>query len=146
MGWFTFANCLVLFKGKSSEDGKRWIKFLLDNERYSRFWRSIPGAMMPATKAVNESKDFWEHPFFVKHREEVRILQEGVASGSFPGASQGLHANLRLLVQSEALWRMLERIVKEDADVEKAVAQAHRELEADLAKIKARREEPTKKR
>lgn len=146
IGWFTFANCLVLFKGKNSEDGKRWIKFLLEDERYSRFLRSIPGAMMPATKAVNESKEFWEHPFFRKHRDEVRILQEGVANGSYPGASQGLHANLGLLAQSEALWRMLELIIKEQVDVEKAVAQAQKELEADLARIKARREGPEKKR
>jgi len=80
-------NCLVLFKGKNPEDGKRWIQFLLEDERYGRFLRSIPGAMMPVTDAINQSKDFWEHPFFRKHREEVRILQQGVAQGSFPGAS-----------------------------------------------------------
>jgi len=145
VGWFTFANCLVLFKGQNPEDGRRWIQFLLEDERYSRFLRSIPGAMMPVTNAVNESKDFWEHPFFRRHREEVRILQQGVAQGSFPGASHGLHANVGLLVESGALPRLFEKIVKENAEVEKAVAQAQQELEADLARIKARREE-TKKR
>ena len=144
VGWFTFANCLVLFKGKNPEDGKRWIKFLLEDERYSRFVLSIPGAMMPVTVAIDRSDKFWEHPFFRKHREEVKILQEGVAQGSFPGASQGLNANLGLLVESKALPRMLERIVKENVDVEKAVAQAQQELEADLAKIKAQREKVTK--
>ena len=141
VGWFTFANCLVLFNGKNSDDGKRWIQFLLDGERYSRFLQSIPGAMMPVTSAVTQSKQFWEHPFFRKHREEVAILQEGVAEGSFPGASQGLHANLGLLVQSEALPRMLERIVRENVNVEEAVAQAQQQLEADLAKLVAQREE-----
>ena len=96
---------------------------------------------MPVTNAVNESKDFWADPFFRKHREEVKILREGIAKGSFPGASQGLNANLGLLVESEALWRMLERIVKNDVGIEKAVAQAQQELEAELARIKARREE-----
>jgi multiple sugar transport system substrate-binding protein len=146
VGWFTFANCLVLFKGKNAEDGKRWMRFLLEDERYGRFLRSIPGAMMPVTNAVNQSKEFWEHPFFVKHRAEVGILREGVAQGSFPGASQGLHANLGLLVESEALPRMLERIVRENIAVERAVAQAHQEFEADLARFKARREDATKKR
>jgi multiple sugar transport system substrate-binding protein len=140
VGWFTFANCLVLFKGKNPEDGKRWIQFLLEDEQYSRFLRSIPGAMMPVTNTINQSKDFWEHPFFRKHSDEVRILQEGVAQGSFPGASQGLHANVGLLVESEALPRMLERIIKENANIEKAVAQAQQEFETDLARIKLRRE------
>jgi multiple sugar transport system substrate-binding protein len=146
VGWFTFANCLVLFKGKNPEDGKRWIQFLLEDERYSRFLLSIPGMMMPVTNAINQSDRFWEHPFFLKHREEVRIQQEGVDQGSFPGASQGLNANLGLLVQSKALLRMLERIIKENTDIKKAVALAQEEFEADLAKIKARNEEKAKKR
>lgn len=141
VGWFTFANCLVLFNGKNSADGKRWIQFLLEDERYGRFLQSIPGAMMPVTNAITQSEEFWEHPFFRKHRDEVAILREGVAQGSFPGASQGLHANLGLLVQSETLPRMLERIVRENVDVEKAVAQAQQELEAELAKMVARRGE-----
>jgi multiple sugar transport system substrate-binding protein len=139
VGWFTFANCLVLFNGKNPEDGKRWIEFLLEDERYSRFLSSIPGAMMPVTVTIDGSEKFWEQPFFRKHREEVRVLQEGVAQGSFPGASQGLNENLGLLVESGALPRMLERIIKENVDVEKAVALAQQELEADLAKMKARR-------
>jgi len=146
VGWFTFANCLVLFKGKNQEDGKRWIQFLLQDENYSRFLRSIPGAMMPVTNSINQSSEFWEHPFFRKHREEVKILQEGVAHGSFPGASQGLHANLGLLVESKALPRLFERIIKENADIEKAVAQTQQEFEAELTKIKARRQDLTKKR
>jgi hypothetical protein len=145
VGWFTFANCLVLFKGKNPEDGKRWIQFLLEDERYSRFLRSIPGAMMPVTNTLNQSDLFWEHPFFRKHREEVRILQDGVAHGSFPGASQGLNANLGLLVESEALPHMLERIIQKNSDVEKAVALAQQEFETDLARIKARRGESAKK-
>ncbi|HVJ83428.1 MAG TPA: sugar ABC transporter substrate-binding protein, partial [Planctomycetia bacterium] len=128
-GWFTFANCMVLFKGKNPEDGKRWIKFLLEDARYARFLQSIPGAMMPVTKGVDQSKEFWEHPFFRKHRDEISILREGVANGSFPGASKGLHANLGLLVESEALPRMLERIVRENVDVAKAVALAQQDLE-----------------
>jgi len=95
--------------------------------------------MMPVTASLNQSEKFWDHPFFQKHREEVRILQEGVAQGSFPGASQGLNANLGLLVESKALPRMLERIINENVEVETAVAQAQQELEADLAKIKASR-------
>ncbi|CAN5153068.1 ABC transporter substrate-binding protein [soil metagenome] len=146
VGWFTFANCLVLFKGKNSEEGKRWIQFLLEDDRYSRFLQSIPGAMMPVTNAVNTSDAFWEHPFFRKHRDEVKILQAGVAEGSFPGASLGLHANIGLLNASEALPRMLERITKENVAVEKAVADAHQQLEADLAKIQARRNELPKPR
>jgi multiple sugar transport system substrate-binding protein len=144
VGWFTFANCLVLFRGKNADDGKRWMRFLLEDERYGRFVQSIPGAMMPVTTAVSESKEFWDHPFFQKHRAEVTILREGVAQGSFPGASQGLHANLGLLVESEALPRMLERIVRENVDVEKAVALAHQELVADLARMKARRADAPK--
>lgn len=146
VGWFTFANSLVLFKGKNAEDGKRWIQFLLEDARYRRFLQSIPGAMMPVTSAVTESKEFWEHPFFRKHREEVSILREGVAQGSFPGASQGLHANLGLIVESKALPRMFERIVREKVGVEKAVTQAHQELEADLAQMAARRETAASKR
>ncbi len=145
VGWFTFANCLVLFKGKNTEDGKRWIQFLLEDERYSRFLLSVPGMMMPVTNAINQSELFWDHPFFLKHREEVRIQQEGVAQGSFPGASQGLNANIGLLEQSEALPRMLERIIKENTDIKKAVALAQEEFEADLAKIKAQNEEKAKK-
>ena len=81
-----------------------------------------------------QSKQFWDHPFFQKHRAEVKILQEGVAQGSFPGASQGLHANLGLLVESKALGHMFERIIKDKVAIEKAVALAQKELEADLAK------------
>jgi len=44
------------------------------------------------------------------------------------------------------LPRLFKRIIKENAAIEKAVAQAQQEFEADLARIKARREEPTKKR
>ena len=102
--------------------------------------------MMPVTNSINQSSEFWEHPFFRKHREEVKILQEGVARGSFPGASQGLHANLGLLVESEALPRLFERIIKENADIEKAVAQTQQEFEAELTKIKARRQDLTRKR
>lgn len=146
VGWQTFANCLVLFKGKNPEDGKRWIQFLLQDEQYSRFLHSLPGAMMPVTNAVDQSGEFWAHPFFQKHRDEVKILQEGVAKGSFPGTSYGLHANIGLLAESDALPRMLEQIVKENVDVEKAVTLAQQEFESDLVRIQARRESSTGKR
>jgi multiple sugar transport system substrate-binding protein len=145
VGWFTFANCLVLFNGKNAAEGKRWIRFLLEDDRYGRFLQSIPGAMMPVTNAVNNAEAFWEHPFFRKHREEVKILREGVAQGSFPGASQGLHAHIGLLEVSDALPRMLERITKENVAVETAVADAHKQFETDLAKMKSRRKDPDKK-
>lgn len=140
-GWFTFANSLVLFKGKNPAGGKKWIAFLLEEERYRRFLHSIPGAMMPVLESTTRSKEFWDHPFFQKHRDEVKILQEGVVQGSFPGASRGLNANIGLLVESKALPRMLEAITKDKVDVEKAVALAQKELEADLAKLQADREE-----
>ena len=94
--------------------------------------RGIPVARLePVTNAVDQSGEFWAHPFFQKHRDEVKILQEGVAKGSFPGTSYGLHANIGLLAESDALPRMLERIVKENVDVEKAVTLAQAQFESD---------------
>ncbi len=138
VGWLATPTSLALLKGKNPEGGKRWIRFLLEEDRYIKFLHTIPAGHMPVTAAASKSPKFWSHPFIEKHRREVEIKLEGIQNGYFTGMRWGLNPYFPLIHSTKIFSNMLQRLVAEKIPVEQAVADAHRELEKAVAEMKAR--------
>jgi multiple sugar transport system substrate-binding protein len=129
---------LVLLKGKNPEDGKKWIQFLLQEDRYIKFLHSIPAGQLPVTVAASKSEKFWSHPYIQEHLKEVQIQQEVAEHAYFPGTRYGLHPYFSVIDTTKILPNMLAKIVLKKVPVEQAVAEAHAELEKTVAEMKAR--------
>lgn len=137
-GWLATCTCLALLRGKNPEDGRKWIRFLLEDDRYIDFLHTIPSGMLPVTVSAGKAEKFWSHPFIQKHREEVKIKQEGVAQGHFTGAANGLNPYIGLVQTTKALPNMVAKMVLQNVSPERAVAEAHAELEKAVAEMRAR--------
>jgi multiple sugar transport system substrate-binding protein len=137
-GWLATPTSLALLKGKNPDGGRKWIRFLLEEDRYINFLHTIPAGHMPVTVAASKSSKFWAHPFIQAHKKEVEIKLEGVNQGYFTGMRWGVNPYFTTIHNTKIFSNMLQRLVAEKISVEQAVADAHRELEKAVGEMKAR--------
>jgi multiple sugar transport system substrate-binding protein len=127
-GWFADAISLVKFRGRNEELADKWIQFLYEDERYIRFLHTIPAGQIPTTRSASRSSRFWDNPVISRNQMAIKIVQEGIAKGTFLGFEHGPNPNAHLL-KSGLFEEMLHRIVTQNISVERAVADTHAELE-----------------
>jgi multiple sugar transport system substrate-binding protein len=111
---------------------------LLEEDRYINFLHTIPAGHIPVTVAASKSPKFWAHPFIQAHKKEVEIKLEGVNEGYFTGMRWGVNPYFTTIHNTKIFSNMLQRLVAEKIPVERAVADAQRELEKAVAEMKAR--------
>jgi multiple sugar transport system substrate-binding protein len=130
--------CITLAKGQNSADGKKFIAFLLENDRYIQYLHTVPGALCPVTVAAQNSPAFWNEPLIQKKVEAVRLEIDVAARSYYQGLRYGLHPWFTVIDDTPTLPNMMAKILANHVPVGRAVADAHAEIEKSVADLKAR--------
>lgn len=134
-GWYADYINFVTWKGENEVIAKDFLKTLFTQEEYYKFLQLVPGGMIPTIEGVADSEEFKHHPVIKKHFDDIKVIQEGVASGSPIGADFGLTPSMNIVKSMGIIEEMLQNIVLGVMDTEEAAKRAQDTMNKEIARI-----------
>jgi multiple sugar transport system substrate-binding protein len=118
---------IIMVKGEHDDVSKDFVKFLFDDDRYTRWVHALPGAMLPVLKNVIESDKYWDNPILQKYEDGVKSIISSLENkGYWPDR---INENLGVITDYGIIEEMYQKIALGQATVEQAAAEANRALE-----------------
>jgi multiple sugar transport system substrate-binding protein len=114
-------NMLVTYKGPNVKETQQFFRFLFEKDRNVRFLHTLPCAMIPITREVASSQEFYSNPLIQKYKDHLELATRGLEIGYGIGMKYGVNPYAPL-VTSGILEEMLHSIIMDKVPIEKAVA------------------------
>lgn len=134
-GWYADYINFVTWKGENEAIAKDFLKTLFAEEDYYKFLHLVPGGMIPTIEGVADSERFKDHPIITKHYDDIKVIQEGVASGNPIGADFGLTPSMNIVKSMGIIEEMLQNIVLGEMSTEVAAQRAQDMMNKEIARI-----------
>ena len=134
-GWYADYINFVTWKGENEDIAKDFLKTLFEEEEYYKFLHLVPGGMIPTIEGVADSERFKDHPVIKKHFDDIKVIQEGVASGSPIGADFGLTPSMNIVKSMGIIEEMFQNIVLGVMDTDNAAKRAEDAMNKEIARI-----------
>jgi len=135
IGWYADYINFVTWKGKNEAIAKDFLKTLFVEDEYYKFLHLVPGGMIPTIVGVADSDRFKDHPVIKEHFDDIKVIQEGVASGSPIGADFGLTPSMNIVKSMGIIEEMFQNIVLGTMGVEEAAKKAEEAMNKEIARI-----------
>ena len=132
MNWLLFKDC------KSPELGKDFLTFWFEPKRMIRWYHSEPIFIVPGEIPVIEDEEYWDNDLIKEYKPVLEKMIELDETGidvamEHPGI---LQPNTSIINQRLLIAECLQEVVLGELSTEKAVAKAHKKMEALIAKQK----------
>lgn len=114
---------IIMVKGDHDETSRDFMRFIFDDERYTRWVHAMPGAMLPVLKNVLNSEAYWDNPVLQKYEEGIRGIIESLGNnGYWPDR---LNENLGVVTDYGIIEEMYQKIAIGLSTVKEAAEEAN---------------------